>query len=84
MIKNTSAGRHPGLSIEGKAALSVEEGSTYIGISRSTLYRLMDQGAMPVFHIGRRRLILREHLDRFLQERLAEAEMGKHPDAPKG
>jgi excisionase family DNA binding protein len=56
-----------------RAALSVDEGCIYIGIGRAHLYRLMDEGKIPSFHIGRRRLILREDLDRFLQERLAAA-----------
>jgi excisionase family DNA binding protein len=56
-----------------RAALSVDEAFTYIGIGRAHLYRLMDEGKIPSFHIGRRRLILREDLDRFLQGRLAAA-----------
>ena len=59
-----------------KAAFSVEEACHYLNISRPSLYRLMDQGRIPSFHIMRRRLLLREHLDRFLRERLAEAEAG--------
>ena len=56
-----------------KAAFSVEEACNYIGTSRPTLYRLMDSGTIRSFHIGRRRLLLREDLDRFLQERLSAA-----------
>jgi excisionase family DNA binding protein len=56
-----------------KAAFSVEEACTYIGTSRPTVYRLMDSGAIPSFHIGRRRLILKEDLDRFIQEQKAMA-----------
>ena len=59
-----------------KAALSVEEVGTYLGTSRPTVYRLMDSGALPSIHIGRRRLVLREDLDKFLQERKAEAGAG--------
>jgi excisionase family DNA binding protein len=60
-----------------KGAMGVEGACRYLDVSRPTLYRLMDTGAVPSFHIGRRRLILREHLDRFLHERLAEAEAGR-------
>jgi excisionase family DNA binding protein len=56
-----------------RAAMSVEEAFTYIGIGRAQFYRLMDQGEIPSFHIGRRRLVLKENLDRFLRERLAAA-----------
>jgi excisionase family DNA binding protein len=61
-----------GAAIE-KAAFSVEESCAYICTSRPTLYRLMDSGDIPSFHIGRRRLVLKEHLDRFLRQRLAAA-----------
>jgi excisionase family DNA binding protein len=56
-----------------RAALSVDEAFNYIGIGRAHLYRLMDEGEIPSFHIGRRRLILRADLDTFLQDRKAEA-----------
>ena len=56
-----------------KAAFSVDEGCNYIGQSRPTFYRLMDQGEIPSFHIGRRRMVLKKELDRFLQERIEAA-----------
>lgn len=64
-----------------KAAFTIEEACTYIGTSRPTFYRLMDQGRIVSFHIGRRRMILREHLDRFLRERLAAAGVSDEPGA---
>ena len=57
-----------------KAAFSVEEAGTYLGTSRPTIYRPMDSGDLPSIHIGRRRLVLKEDLDKFIQERKAEAE----------
>ena len=63
-------------NISNRAALSVEAACEYVGISRPTIYRLMDRGAIPSLHIGRRRLILKQHLDAYLQERL-EAEAGR-------
>lgn len=56
-----------------KAAFSVAEGCAYIGTSRPTFYRLMDEGVLRSFHIGRRRLVLKADLDRFIRERLAAA-----------
>ena len=56
-----------------KAALSVEEVGIYLETSRPTVYRLMDSGMLPSFHIGRRRLILKKDLDLFLQERIEAA-----------
>ena len=55
-----------------KAAFGVARACGYLDISRPTLYRLMDQGLIPSFHIQRRRLVLKRDLDRFLQERLEE------------
>lgn len=60
-----------------KAAYSVAGACRYLDCSRPTLYRLMDQGIIQSFHIGRRRLLMKQHLDSFLQERLAEAEAGR-------
>jgi excisionase family DNA binding protein len=56
-----------------RAALSIDEAYTYLGIGRAHLYRMMEEGLLPSFHIGRRRLILREDLDKFLRDRKAEA-----------
>ncbi len=52
------------------ASLSIEEASRYLGVGRASLYRLMDSGAVKSFHIGRRRLLLREELDRFIRDQL--------------
>ena len=59
-----------------RAAFSIDETCQYINASRPTVYKLMGNGSIPSFHIGRCRLILREDLDRFLQGRLAEAGYG--------
>ena len=50
-----------------KVAFGVKEGCTYLGISHPTFYRLMNKGDIPSFRIGRRRLVLKKHLDQFLQ-----------------
>ena len=60
-----------------KAAFSLDASCAYLDVSKPTLYRLMDSGEIRNFHIGRRRMILREHLDRFLQDRLAESDSGE-------
>jgi excisionase family DNA binding protein len=54
-----------------KRAYSVEQAAYYIGGSRPTVYRLMDSGDLPSIHIGRRRMILKEDLDKFLDRQLA-------------
>ncbi|MDA0988811.1 MAG: helix-turn-helix domain-containing protein [Chloroflexi bacterium] len=51
-----------------KAAFSIREATVYLGINRATLYRLMNSGALESFHVGRRRLLARSALDRFIQQ----------------
>ena len=58
-----------------RAALRIDEAARYIGIGRASLYRLMDSGAIRSFHVGKRRLVLRSELDRFIALRV-EAEGG--------
>ena len=55
----------------GKGVFTVEEAHQYLAISRAELYRLLAAGVLKGFHIGRRRLIPREELDRFIQDQLA-------------
>ena len=59
------------MEISEKAAFGIAACCSYLEISRPTLYRLMDSGQIRSFHIGRRRLILREDLVGFLQAQLA-------------
>ena len=59
-----------------KAAYSVNESCSYVGIGRAYFYRLMGGGKIPSFNIGRRRLIRKADLDKFLEERLEEAGFG--------
>ena len=46
--------------------LDIEPAAEVVGISRSTMYRLMNDGSIRSVHIGRRRLIERAELDRFV------------------
>jgi excisionase family DNA binding protein len=55
------------------AVMSVDAGCTYVGIGRAHFYRLMDDGQIPSFHVGRRRLVRRADLDIFILKRLAAA-----------
>jgi len=52
-----------------KRAFSVEEAAHYIGVTRPTVYRLLGAAELPSLHIGRRRMILKEDLDQFLNDR---------------
>ena len=60
-----------------RAALSLEEAYGYLGVARATLYRLLDSGSLKSFHIGRRRLVLKSELDRFIAQQV-EAEDGRN------
>lgn len=40
--------------------ISIREAGCVLGVSRSTLYRLMDCGELETVKIGRRRLVKRE------------------------
>ena len=62
---------------ERSSCLSPEEAGHYLGVGRATLYRLLGSGALASFHIGRRRLILRSEIDRFIAEQV-EAEDGRN------
>jgi excisionase family DNA binding protein len=57
-----------------KATMSMMEGCAYIGISRPTLTRLMDEGQIRSFRIGRRRFCLKASLDDFIQGKIVATE----------
>lgn len=52
--------------MQDKATLSIAETTRILGIGRSTLYSLIKDGRFPVRKLGKRTLILREDLDRFI------------------
>ncbi|HEX7513971.1 MAG TPA: helix-turn-helix domain-containing protein [archaeon] len=47
--------------------LSVEHAARLIGISRSTTYRLVEDGELPAIRVGRRVLILKKPLMQMLE-----------------
>jgi excisionase family DNA binding protein len=64
-------------TITERAALGIGEACRYVGISRAGLYRLLGQdGGIRSITIGRRRLILKSDLDKYLLERLEAAATG--------
>jgi excisionase family DNA binding protein len=50
-------------------AMSPADAARWIGVSRSTLYRLMARGEIPVVKVGRRTLLVSEHLMAFVTGR---------------
>ncbi|MFT6662519.1 MAG: excisionase family DNA binding protein [Maricaulis maris] len=51
-----------------KAALSIADAAHYSGLSRSSLYRMIDAGTLASLKIGARRLIRRSVLDALLDQ----------------
>lgn len=54
--------------------LTPEELATFLKLGRTTTYALLSQRAIDSFTIGRRRLIMRSAVDRFLAERSTSAD----------
>ena len=55
----------------GKRAVNLVEARAYLGgVSHQTIYRLMSEGMVKTFKIGKRRLILVSELDRYIDEQI--------------
>jgi excisionase family DNA binding protein len=52
----------------GPLQLSVQEASKYLGISRGLMYELISAGEIASVHLGRRRLVSRDAINRFIEE----------------
>jgi excisionase family DNA binding protein len=59
--------RDPGLSV----LLTVEEAAELLRLGRTTTFELVMRGNIQSVKIGRRRLVVREGLDRYVTELLA-------------
>ena len=57
---------HPPTAQADKLAYNVNEAAQALGVGRSTLYKLINDGALPSTTIGSRRLIFRQDLDEFV------------------
>ena len=53
-------------------ALKVDEAAQQIGISRSMMWKLITQGKIQTFSVGKRRLIAHSELVKFIQQSEAE------------
>ena len=56
-------------------ALSVKEVCEKIGVSKPTVYKLINERKFPSFHIGKRHLVLATYLDSFIEQQ-KEKELG--------
>lgn len=50
------------------AAMSVPSAAHMMGVSRATVYRLINNGDIESLNIGTRRLVRRDSIERFLDE----------------
>lgn len=49
-----------------KMGLTIEEAAEMSGIGRNTMRKLVDWGKLPVLKVGRKTIIRRDTLDRFM------------------
>lgn len=56
-----------------KRAFSIPETAEALGVSRTSIYELMNQGELRSFHVGRRRFVPRDQVDQFISRRVSEA-----------
>ena len=52
-------------SLEPSALVDLTTAARLLGVSRTSLYVLMDSGALPSRHVGRRRLVPRAALEAY-------------------
>jgi excisionase family DNA binding protein len=57
----------PSLGTEGPLLLSVKDAATQLGISHGSIYELMNRGELEYVRVGRRRLVSRDALRKFIE-----------------
>ncbi len=51
----------------GKMGLTIEEAAENTGIGRNTMRKLVDWGKLPVLKVGRKTIIRKDALERFME-----------------
>ena len=51
----------------GKMGLTIEEAAKTTGIGRNTMRKLVDWGKLPVLKVGRKTIIRKDALERFME-----------------
>ena len=51
----------------GKMGLTIEEAAESTGIGRNTMRKLIDWGKLPVLKVGRKTIICKDALERFME-----------------
>lgn len=52
-----------------KVTFNRKEGAAYLGLAENTFVKLLRDGSIPFIQVGRRILIPKQALERFLEER---------------
>ena len=58
---------HPGTNTPHPTAFNIKQACAYVGLSRSSIYKLFEAGRLQRIKVGKRVLILRKQLDELLQ-----------------
>ncbi|MBQ2678909.1 MAG: helix-turn-helix domain-containing protein [Firmicutes bacterium] len=54
--------------MESKMGLTIEEAAAISGIGRNTMRKLIDWGKIPVLRVGRKKIIRKDSLEKFMIE----------------
>ena len=54
--------------MESKIGLTIEEAAEISGVGRNTMRKLIDWGKIPVLKVGRKKIIRRDSLEKFMIE----------------
>ncbi len=66
IARQKSQARYRRRSTDGRPLLGIEETGRYLGVSRWTIRRMIDSGALPFVRVNGRRKILPADLDEYL------------------
>ncbi|MAY79014.1 MAG: hypothetical protein CL802_15890 [Citromicrobium sp.] len=65
---------HGNKTVAPSIAVSVEEAAALLSIGRTSMFKILrEDGELPSFHIGRRRLILREDITAYVNKQVERA-----------
>lgn len=62
---------------ESREVMNIRQASQYLGVSRDTLYRYINEGVIPAFKLGNRWKFRKTILDRWMERKMSQAKSGK-------
>ena len=66
-LQNEYFGKEASEMSVGKLGLTIEEAAESTGIGRNTMRKLIDWGKLPVLKVGRKTIIRKDALERFME-----------------